>query len=210
MGTALTSLQIGSSYSGLLKTTDNAVFNGTLRTITDGMGNDSALQVSTAGVNSTGTLAAAGGYNGTVGAGTPAAGAFTTVTASGQGTFGSVGRAFIRQTVGGDVELGGLAGSNTTDILTDNVKVASFTPTGLDVTGAIEATGDATIGGDGEVDGALTVGGRISVGSHPPGPGPGLGDITGSPGMMTWDEDYLYVCVDTDLWKRVAISAFYS
>jgi hypothetical protein len=61
MGTPLTPLQIGSSYSGLLKTTDNLVFSGTLRTITDGMGNDSALQVSTAGVASTGALAVAGG-----------------------------------------------------------------------------------------------------------------------------------------------------
>jgi len=59
-GTALTALQIASSYSGLLKTGDNAVLNGTLRTIGDGTGVDSALQVSTAGVNSTGTLAATG------------------------------------------------------------------------------------------------------------------------------------------------------
>lgn len=60
MGTALTGLQIGSTYNGLLKTTDNAAVNATLRTITDGLGNDTALQVSSAGVKSTGTLGSAG------------------------------------------------------------------------------------------------------------------------------------------------------
>lgn len=59
-GTALTGLQQGSSYAGLLKTTDNLTVDGTLRTITDGLGADTALQVSTAGIKSTGTLEAAG------------------------------------------------------------------------------------------------------------------------------------------------------
>lgn len=58
MGTALTGLQIGSSYAGLLKTTDNLAVNGTLRTITDGLGNDTAISVSTAGLRSTGFLRA--------------------------------------------------------------------------------------------------------------------------------------------------------
>lgn len=60
MGTALTGLQIGSSYSGVLKTTDNATLTSSLRTISDGLGVDSALQVSTAGVKSLGTLAVVG------------------------------------------------------------------------------------------------------------------------------------------------------
>jgi hypothetical protein len=54
MGTPLTPLTISSSYAGLLKTTDNAAINGTLRTITDGMGNDSAFKLSTTGIQSTG------------------------------------------------------------------------------------------------------------------------------------------------------------
>lgn len=60
MGTAFTGLQIGSTYNGLLKTTDNAVVNGVPRTITDGLGNDTALKVSTAGIASAGTLEVTG------------------------------------------------------------------------------------------------------------------------------------------------------
>lgn len=60
MGTALTGLGVGSTYNGLLKTTDNAVLDGTLRVITDGFGNESALQLSTAGVASSGTLSVTG------------------------------------------------------------------------------------------------------------------------------------------------------
>lgn len=60
MGTALTGLGVGSTYNGLLKTTDNAVLDGALRVITDGFGNESALQISTAGVASSGTLSVTG------------------------------------------------------------------------------------------------------------------------------------------------------
>lgn len=60
MGTALTGLQQGSSYAGLLKTTDNLTVDASLRTVTDGLGADTALQVSTAGIKSTGTLAVDG------------------------------------------------------------------------------------------------------------------------------------------------------
>jgi len=31
---------------------------------------------------------------------------------------------------------------------------------------------------------------------------------TGTTGTVLWDSDYLYVCVDTDTWKRVAISTW--
>lgn len=111
MGTPLTGNPISSTYPGWLKTTDNAALTAVLRTITDGLGNDSALQVSTAGIKSTGTLTVAGtttltgavtapagvtgpvtgattgAHNGTVGATTPNTGAFTTITASGAATF---------------------------------------------------------------------------------------------------------------------------
>lgn len=63
MGTPLTGSSVASTYTALLKTTDNAVLSGSLRTISDGGGNDSALQLSTAGVASTGTLAVTGATN---------------------------------------------------------------------------------------------------------------------------------------------------
>ena len=31
---------------------------------------------------------------------------------------------------------------------------------------------------------------------------------TGAPGEIRWDTNYIYVCVATDTWKRVAISTW--
>lgn len=46
-GTALTGNTISSTYNALLKTTANTALDSTLRTISDGLGNDSALKLST-------------------------------------------------------------------------------------------------------------------------------------------------------------------
>lgn len=59
-GTPLTGNQVQASYAGLLKTTDNLAITGSLKTVTDGAGNDTPLQLSSAGVKSTGTLAVTG------------------------------------------------------------------------------------------------------------------------------------------------------
>ena len=37
---------------------------------------------------------------------------------------------------------------------------------------------------------------------------PGSADATGTAGMICWDSDYIYVCVDTNTWKRVAIATW--
>lgn len=34
------------------------------------------------------------------------------------------------------------------------------------------------------------------------------GTSTGTPGQICWDANYIYVCTSTDVWKRVALSAF--
>jgi len=59
MGTPLTGSTVASTYSGLLKTSDNATITGSLKTICDGSGVNSALQVSTSAVNSTGNFSVA-------------------------------------------------------------------------------------------------------------------------------------------------------
>lgn len=107
MGTSLTGSTPGSTYGGLVKTSDNAAIGLALKTLSDGLGNDSALQVASWGIKSTGTLTVdgtstltgavsapagvtgphTGAHNGTVGATTPNTGAFTTLTASGAATF---------------------------------------------------------------------------------------------------------------------------
>ena len=60
MGTSLNGLTPGATYSGLIKTTDNAAISGTAKILTDGAGNDLPVEVSTSGVNFTGTLSQSG------------------------------------------------------------------------------------------------------------------------------------------------------
>jgi hypothetical protein len=60
MGTPLTGSTVASTYTSILKIEDNTTISGTLKAVSDGAGNNSALQVSTTGVASTGTLAVAG------------------------------------------------------------------------------------------------------------------------------------------------------
>jgi hypothetical protein len=50
MGTALTGLEIKDTYEGLVKTTDNGPLSGTAKYLSDGLGNDSALALSTTAV----------------------------------------------------------------------------------------------------------------------------------------------------------------
>jgi hypothetical protein len=192
MGLALTALQIMSSYAGLLKTTDNAVINGTLRTITDAMGNDSALQVSTAGVASLGTFAAVG--NATVG-----------------GTFGVTGTTTLGGAVTASSNVGVLGTLNVAGVVTlsDDLDVADD----ADVGGSLSAA-SLSVSGNANVTGTLGVTGLAKVGGLTPVNSPGVG-IPGTPaatGTITWDTDYVYVCIGQDgiggVWKRAAISTY--
>lgn len=59
MGTPLTGSTVASTYSGLLKTSDNATITSSLKTLCDGGGVDSPLQISTSAINSTGDFSVA-------------------------------------------------------------------------------------------------------------------------------------------------------
>ena len=59
MGTALTGSTVASTYTGLLKTTDSATITSSLKAISDGSGTDSALQLSTQAVNTSGDFSVA-------------------------------------------------------------------------------------------------------------------------------------------------------
>lgn len=37
---------------------------------------------------------------------------------------------------------------------------------------------------------------------------PSSASDTGTKGQITWDDNYIYVCIDTDTWKRTAISTW--
>ena len=53
---SLTGTKIKDTYDSLLKVSDNVALDGTLQAITDGLGNNSALSLSTAGASVGGTL----------------------------------------------------------------------------------------------------------------------------------------------------------
>lgn len=59
MGSPLTGNTVSSTYTALLKTSDTSAVTSTLKTISDGSGNDSALQLSTTAVNTTGNFSVA-------------------------------------------------------------------------------------------------------------------------------------------------------
>ena len=56
MGTTLTGTTPQDTYDSLIKVTDNGPLSGSLKTLTDGLGNDSALALSTGAATITGTL----------------------------------------------------------------------------------------------------------------------------------------------------------
>ena len=60
MGTALTGLEIKDTYDSLIKVTDNGPLSGTLKALSDGLGNDSTLSLSTTAASIAGTLAVTG------------------------------------------------------------------------------------------------------------------------------------------------------
>ena len=53
---SLTGTQINNTYSALVKFDDNAAVSGTLKALTDGVGNTLPIEVSSTGVNFTGTV----------------------------------------------------------------------------------------------------------------------------------------------------------
>jgi trimeric autotransporter adhesin len=67
MGTTLTGTTIKTTYDGLIKVTDNGPIGAVEKTLTDGLGNDSALKLGTAGIQVTGTLKDSSGDVGTSG-----------------------------------------------------------------------------------------------------------------------------------------------
>ena len=60
MGTTLTGTTPQDTYDSLIKVTDNGPLSGSLKVLTDGLGNDSALALSTGAASITGTLAVSG------------------------------------------------------------------------------------------------------------------------------------------------------
>ena len=163
MGTPLTGSSVASTYTGLLKNTDNSTVSATLKAISDGSGNDSALQISSVAVNATNDFSVNG-----------AASKFTVASASGNtliaGTLGVTGATNLSSLItSGAATIGGALNVTGATTLTGNLAV----PGNLAVTGNFEvntnkftvaaASGDTVIAGTLGVTGAVTASGNLST-----------------------------------------------
>ena len=145
MGTPLTGSSVASTYTGLLKNTDNSTVGATLKAISDGSGNDSALQISNAAVNTTGDFSVATNK-------------LTVASASGNtliaGTLGVTGATNLSSLItSGAATIGGALNVTGATTLTGNLTV----PGNLAVTGTSTLTGATAVTGTLGVAGASTL-----------------------------------------------------
>jgi hypothetical protein len=147
MGTPLTGSSVASTYTGLLKNSDNSTVGASLKAISDGSGNDSALQISNAAVNTTGDFSVNG-----------AASKFTVAAASGNtaiaGTLAVTGATNLSSLItSGAATIGGALNVTGATTLTGNLTV----PGNLAVTGTSTLTGATAVTGTLGVAGASTL-----------------------------------------------------
>jgi hypothetical protein len=142
MGTTLTGTEIKDTYDSLIKVTDNGPISGTLKALSDGLGNDSTLSLSTAAASIAGTLAVTG-----------AATLSSTLS------------------VGADTTLSGASGDRTLKIQTNTTgnPILNFTAAG-DNAGTIDVRGSSiirsTMGIKTERTGIVT--GNVGIGTSSP------------------------------------------
>lgn len=161
MGTPLTGSSVASTYTGLLKNADNSTVSGSLKAISDGSGNDSALQISNAAVNTTGDFSVATNK-------------LTVASASGNtviaGTLGVTGATNLSSlSTSGAAIIGGALNVTGATTLTGNLAV----PGNLAITGnfavntnkftVAASSGDTVIAGTLGVTGAVTAIGNLST-----------------------------------------------
>jgi hypothetical protein len=162
MGTPLTGSSVASTYTGLLKNSDNSTVGASLKAISDGSGNDSALQISNAAVNTTGdfsvatnklTVASASGN-------TAIAGTLTVTGATNLSSLATSGAA----TIGGALNVTGATTLTGNLTVPGNLAVTgTSTLTGATaVTGTLGVAGASTLASVG-VTGAATVGTTLGV-----------------------------------------------
>ena len=192
MGTPLTGSSVASTYTGLLKNTDNSTVSATLKAISDGSGNDSALQISNAAVNTTGdfsvatnklTVAAASGNTAVAGTlGVTGATNLSSLATSGAATIGGALNVTGATTLTGNLTVpGNLAVTGNFAVNTNKLTVAASSGDTviagtLGVTGAVTATGNLStsgilggnslsINGNAGITGDLNISGDTTIGS---------------------------------------------
>lgn len=176
MGTPLTGSSVASTYTGLLKNSDNSTVGASLKAISDGSGNDSALEISNAAVNSKGnfsvgvsadklTVAAASGN--TAVAGTLAVTGATNLTSlitSGAATIGGALNVTGATTLTGNLTVpGNLAVTGTSTLTGATAVTGTLGVTGVSTLASAVVTGAATVGTTLGVTGNTTLAGDLAA-----------------------------------------------
>ena len=184
MGTPLTGSSVASTYTGLLKNTDNSTVGATLKAISDGSGNDSALQISNAAVNTTGdfsvatnklTVAAASGNTAVAGTlGVTGATSLSSLATSGAATIGGALNVTGATTLTGNLTVpGNLAVTGTSTLTGATAVTGTLGVAGASTLASVGVTGAATVGttlgvtGNTTLAANLTVNGDTTLGSAP-------------------------------------------
>jgi hypothetical protein len=176
MGTPLTGSSVASTYTGLLKNSDNSTVGATLKAISDGSGNDSALQISNVAVNTTGdfsvatnklTVAAASGN--TAIAGTLVVTGATNLSSlitSGAATIGGALNVTGATTLTGNLTVpGNLAVTGTSTLTGATAVTGTLGVTGASTLASVGVTGAATVGTTLGVTGAATLASAVVTGA---------------------------------------------
>jgi hypothetical protein len=169
MGTPLTGSSVASTYTGLLKNTDNSTVGATLKAISDGSGNDSALQISSVAVNTTNdfsvatnklTVAAASGNTAIAGTlGVTGATSLSSLATSGAATIGGALNVTGAITLTGNLTVPGNLAVTGTSTLTGNTAVTgTLGVTGASTLASVGVTGNTTLTGDLAANGNTTLG----------------------------------------------------
>ena len=168
MATPLTGSSVASTYTGLLKITDNSTVNATLKFISDGGGNDSALQISNAAVNTTGdfsvatnklTVASASGNTAVAGTlGVTGATSLSSLITSGAATIGGALNVTGATTLTGNLSVpGNLAVTGTSTLTGATAVTGTLGVAGASTLASVGVTGAATVGTTLGVTGATTL-----------------------------------------------------
>ena len=174
MGTPLTGSSVASTYTGLLKNTDNSTVGASLKAISDGSGNDSALQISNAAVNTTGdfsvatnklTVASASGNTAVAGTlGVTGATNLSSLATSGAATIGGALNVTGATTLTGNLAVPGNLAVTGTSTLTGNTAVTgTLGVTGASTLASVGVTGAATVGTTLGVTGNTTLTGDLAA-----------------------------------------------
>jgi len=173
MGTPLTGSSVASTYTGLLKNSDNSTVGASLKAISDGSGNDSALQVSNAAVNTTGdfsvatnklTVASASGNPAVPGTrGVTGPNNLSSLITSGAATIGGALNVTGATTLTGNLTVPGNLAVTGTSTLTGATGVTGNFAVNTNKFTVAAASGDTVIDGTLGVTGTVTASGNLSA-----------------------------------------------